>query len=248
MEYHTACSLGECEKCVCTHFHISSLASVAQLVEHPPDTRTVEGSTPSACTNMIFPKSRVAIKGFFRSIFGLPYNVEHTREAIRLSYKRHVLAAQKGEIPLNGGMTPHAAGLYGALATRHMAAGIRRSEILLFIELAPFLLMKESEAIDSLAEYVVCQENPKDGETVWLSNLINNALRTLENADPNYKAMATQVLLHRDIYWRNFLEKDVNELLENELLKNLPPGEQIAPEIYILMDFGLRAKVDKLKV
>jgi hypothetical protein len=32
------------------YFQVASLASVAQLVEHPTDTRAVEGSTPSACT------------------------------------------------------------------------------------------------------------------------------------------------------------------------------------------------------
>lgn len=30
--------------------HSDSLASVAQLVEHPTDTRAVVGSTPTACT------------------------------------------------------------------------------------------------------------------------------------------------------------------------------------------------------
>lgn len=73
---------------------------------------------------MIFPKSMIAIRGFLRALFGLPYNVEHTREAIRLSYKRHVLAAQQGKIPLREGETSHTAGLYGALASRYMAAGI----------------------------------------------------------------------------------------------------------------------------
>jgi threonine/homoserine/homoserine lactone efflux protein len=52
MEYHTACSLGECENMYRHIFHISSLASVAQLVEHPTDTRAVVGSTPTACTKM----------------------------------------------------------------------------------------------------------------------------------------------------------------------------------------------------
>ncbi|MEX2091005.1 MAG: hypothetical protein WD989_02695 [Candidatus Paceibacterota bacterium] len=59
--------------------------------------------------------------------------------------------------------------------------------------------------------------------------------------------MATEVLLHRDIYWRNFLEKDVNDLLENEFLKMLPPNGEIATEAYALMDEGLRIKVDELK-
>lgn len=206
---------------------------------------------------MKYQKFKILIKGFFRNsilirdlfrkLFGLRYNVEHTRESIRSSYKKHVLAAQKGEIPLNGGMTPHTTGLYGALASRYMAADIPRSEFLLFSELSPFLLMKESDAVEALAEYVVCQENPEEGKVAWLSKLVNDALRTIKDADPNYNAMATQVLLHRDIYWRNFLEKDVNELLENEFLKMLPQNGEIAPEVYALMEAGLRAKVDSLK-
>lgn len=196
---------------------------------------------------MIFPKSKIGIKGFLRALFGLSYNVEHTREAIRLSYKKHALAARQGKLPLRGGETPHIAGLYGALASRYVAAGISRSDYLLFPELSPFLLMKESDAVDALAEYVVCQENPEEGKIDWLSKLVNDALKTIKNVNPNYNAMATDVLLHRDIYWRNFLEKDVNDLLENEFLKTLPTNGEIAPEVYALMDAGLRTKVDKLK-
>lgn len=194
-----------------------------------------------------FFRTSIPIRGLFRKLLGLCYNVEHTRESIRYSYKKHVLAAQQEKIPLNGGTTPHVAGLYGALAVRYVAAGIPRSEFLLWPELSPFLLMKESDAVEALAEYVVCQENPKEGKTVWLSKLVNDVLRTVKDANPNYNAMATQALLHRDIYWRNFLEKDVNELLENEFLKILPPDGEIAPEVYVLMDEGLRAKIDNLK-
>ncbi|MBU1159995.1 hypothetical protein KKD04_02335 [Patescibacteria group bacterium] len=107
--------------------------------------------------------------------------------------------------------------------------------------------MNEFDAPEALAEYVVCQENPGKGKVEWLSKLVNNSLRMIKNANPDYVIMATQVLLHRDIYWRNFLEKDINELLENEFLKMLPPDGEIVPEVYALMEEGLRTKIDNLK-
>ncbi len=60
MEYHTACSLGENVYESSLSIHSASFASVAQLVEHSPDTRTVVGSTPTACTEDIMQKSSSA--------------------------------------------------------------------------------------------------------------------------------------------------------------------------------------------
>ena len=167
-----------------------------------------------------FFRTSIPIRGFSRKIFGLGYNVEHTREAMRYSYKRHVLEAQKGAIPLCAGETPHTAGLYGALWARYASANIPRPEILLWIELAPFLLMNKSNAIEALAEYVVCQENPGKGKIDWLSKLANVSLKT-KNPNPDYVAMAVQAPLHKDIYWCNFLDKDTKKFLGDEFEKIL---------------------------
>lgn len=189
----------------------------------------------------------ITFKGLLRSILRLPYNTDHTREVMRHSYRKHYQAAQKGKIPLSGDNSPHKAGLYGALGARYFVCGVRRMEFILWVELSPFLLMKETDAVDALAEYVVCQENPEGGNIIWLKRMINDALRTIREADPNYRALATDVLLQRDIYWRNFLDNDVIELLEDEFLKFLPRDGDIASEVYMLMDDKLRMKVNKLK-
>lgn len=166
---------------------------------------------------------------------------------MRTSYQKHLLAAQQGKIPLNGGTTPHLAGLYGALSTRYMAAGIPKQEPFLWSELSPFLLMSEADSIEALAEYIVCQEHPKEGKEPWLQKLINDALRTLPSTNDDWKAMATMALIQPTIYWRNLLDQGVKDILQNEFLKILPSRDKIAPEIYNLLDEELRKKIDNLK-
>ena len=127
-------------------------------------------------------------------------SADATRESMRASYKKHLLAAQQGKIPLNGDTTPHLAGLYGALSTRYIAAGIPKQEPFVWSELAPFLLMNDPDSVEALVEYVVCQEHPSEGKEAWLRKLINDALRTLQNANEERRAMATMALIQPVIY------------------------------------------------
>ena len=163
------------------------------------------------------------------------------------SYKKHLNLALKRKIPLAYGVTPHIAGLYGALSTRYIAAKIPQLEPFLWIELTPFLLMDEKESINALAEYVSCSRNPEDKQEEWLKRVINNALRKIQSANEDRRAMAVMALIYPTIYWRILLNQDVKGILQNEFLKMFSSKDEIAPEIYDLLDEELRTKINNLK-
>ena len=143
--------------------------------------------------------------------------VDGTRKSMKDSYDKHLRASQKGEIPLPDGMTPHFAGLYGALSTRYIAAGVPRLEVVLWEELIPFMLMSKKDSVEALAEYIVCVEDSKDRQRKeWLKDLINTTLRNISTADANYRAMASFTTIQSDIYWLELLDSDVKELLHRE--------------------------------
>jgi hypothetical protein len=69
--------------------------------------------------------------------------------------------------------------------------------------------MKEKEAIEALAEYVVFQEYPKDARVAWLKARINAALRS--PGDTVY--LATAGLINR-VSWCALLEPDTRKAIE----------------------------------
>lgn len=165
---------------------------------------------------------------------------------MRNSYKRHYRAAQQGKIPLATALTPHLAGLYGALSSRYVAAGIPQLEPFIWSDLAPFLLMKEPESIEALTEYVSLPRISNERKD-WLYKSINNALKKIEESNQDLKAMATMALIQPGIRWVNFLDADVKNTLHNEFLKILPSKDKISPEVYNLLDEELQIKVDNLE-
>ena len=118
-------------------------------------------------------------------------NAEGCREAMRMSYKKHLRLALRGIAPSCD--SPHHIGLYGALCTRHMTYGMHISPSMepeLWAELAPFLLMSETDAVESLAEYVVYKELPREAKVPWLRKIINDAFRTRPVAEDWLRTIA----------------------------------------------------------
>jgi hypothetical protein len=113
--------------------------------------------------------------GFLKMIRNIG-TLEGTREACRMSYRKHVkLAAEQGETDPGA---RHAVGLYGLLATRYRTRGLLPPEVAVWAELVPFLLMEPGIAVEALAEYVVAQEHsPSEVRKDWLQRLISDALR-----------------------------------------------------------------------
>ena len=121
--------------------------------------------------------------GFFKKIFG---GADGIRETMRESYEKHRQAAPRGEDTF----PPHEFGLFGALGTRYMSRRESPAEMVVWAELAPFLLMDEAEAVEVLAEYAVYRESVNDSRFDWLSDRINAAFERLPSALEHHQMLA----------------------------------------------------------
>lgn len=144
--------------------------------------------------------------GLFSKLFG---TTDGRREAMRGSYEKHVRLAKEKNID-----SPHIIGLYGALGTRYIARGMNVPEIVLWGELAPFLAMKNGEAIEALAEYIVYQEQPEDARKSWLRKVINKAILAPENSHASGMAYSG---LANNVSWCNLLNDESIDALRRQI-------------------------------
>jgi hypothetical protein len=142
--------------------------------------------------------------GLFNKIFG---GADGCRECMRESYEKHVRLAKT-----NSPDSPHAFGLYGALASRYMVRGWQVVEPIIWADLSPFLAMDKSEAVEALAEYAVFQERPEDARQGWLKRVINDAI--LSPTDNTYVAMTAMGLMNK-VAWCGLLEPNTISVIEN---------------------------------
>lgn len=144
---------------------------------------------------------------------------EGCRESMRVSYQNHYSLAQAGKAPVT--MDPHQAGLFGALATRYKARGVlpRFPEVVLWSELAPFLLMAKEEALEALTEYVLWQEHPAAAKKPWLAAKINQALCSLPSDEKNsFQSLAPMAFLNK-VKWCDLLNPSSKSTLAEEAKK-----------------------------
>jgi len=141
---------------------------------------------------------------------------EGCREAMRLSYKKHLSGARHGIWPKEYGTPSYWVGLYGALASRYKGYGISVGEREIWEELLPFLLMSEQDAPEALAEYVVYKERPNEAKVSWLKNLINNALQRLPYFENSYKPWLV-TSAYCNMAWFNLLDEDIVKVMDKEL-------------------------------
>ena len=134
---------------------------------------------------------------------------------MRDSYTKHFNAAMLAAN--EGNNSPHYSGLYGALGTRYLARKRNVSEVDLFLELTPFLVMNEADAVEALAEYALYQESPKDADVLRLEALINTAFQSCDAEQKSQVAVAAS----RAPAWVKFLNKETSE----EVVKNLFPSD-----------------------
>lgn len=123
-------------------------------------------------------------------------------QAYRTSYER---ACEGGSY---GGMTPpellpegvgtreHAFGLFQMLAHRYRVAGasreqIRRRAMWLWVELSPFLYLRQDEGVRAVTEYVLWKEPPEDrpetkdeARVDWLREKVREGLGRAEAVEP----------------------------------------------------------------
>ena len=148
--------------------------------------------------------------GFFKKIFG---GADGIRETIRESYDEH-RQMQAG----SDSFSPHHRGLYGALASRYIAAHAPRPEIQIWTELIPFLLMDEAEAVEAMAEIVVHDEMPIEARTAWLGERIRQAIQErLPTATDFQRNGAGRALRQGHRPWLSFLTQAEKEVVRSSV-------------------------------
>ncbi|MDD4051243.1 MAG: hypothetical protein PHR28_05010 [candidate division Zixibacteria bacterium] len=106
------------------------------------------------------------------------FGAEGIRKAMRKSYLKHYrLAIEMDTATILDGTSPHQAALYGALGSRMKARRQAVVEIITWMELLPFMLLEETEGIETLSEYVVYQEMPKKANQQLLRRRLNLAIQ-----------------------------------------------------------------------
>lgn len=140
-------------------------------------------------------------------------NADGVREAMRMSYDKHLRKAQAGEISAPGSSLAQFA-LYGALATRYQASGLNPPEQTVWAELTPFMGLGDADGREYLAEYVVYRERPVEARTVPLRRKINEGLRA---ANTEVKAMAA-VALMQGVAWGRLLDEPTRSMLDASLV------------------------------
>ena len=147
--------------------------------------------------------------GLLKKLFG---GADGIRETMRESYDQHVLFGRLAKhTPGVENVSPHHAGLYGALGTRYLIRRHSISERDLWLELAPFFAMEEQESVEALVEYAIYQERPKDAGIGRLAFLINSALCACKDEIKVQVAVASR----RAPSWVSLLREETAQMLGN---------------------------------
>ena len=165
--------------------------------------------------------------GWFNKLFGA---ANGSRESMREAYERNAAFHLLAPVSYR-----HFFGLYGALATRYYARGWPVFEDLIWLDLVPFLLMRQPDAIDAVAEYALYQENVRDIRIQWLVLLINEALRHPRHELPDNLSNQIAAIVTREfgqgvakhLLWYPLLETDNRIRLEPHL--SIRTAEELFP-------------------
>lgn len=139
---------------------------------------------------------------------------EGCRKAIRLSYDKDVRLAREGLIPVDSNESLHTVGLYGSLGSRYEVSGESKSEVEIWAELGPFLLMNEAAALEALSEYVVYKEQPGETRMTWLKNLINDTFRMSSISERTIRFVGGVI---NRVAWCDLLDSDILRTIEEEV-------------------------------
>lgn len=124
-------------------------------------------------------------------------NTEGIREAMRMSYDKHLKLSIEGKIHSLTPTQPEWLALYGALSTRYVVSGVpidnMIAEWLIWADLLPFLYLEPDIAREALAEYIVYKEMPRDARISWLTTIVQQGCKIGKdkNDDEYNELMAT---------------------------------------------------------
>jgi hypothetical protein len=152
--------------------------------------------------------------GIFKLLRNI-FNAEGIREAVRISYIKHMKGAPSKTIPES---SIHFSSMLGVLMTRYRSRGIQINEIAIYGEISPFLCMDPLKAIEALAEYIVFIEKPWDARINWLKNTLNQALQLPERGPEGKGAQKSAALMLMEmgnaIKWYEWLEPQTLSFLQ----------------------------------
>lgn len=170
--------------------------------------------------------------GFLKALlYSFWPNAEGVREAMRISYAKHLRLAEAGSVPLPEGNSAHEVALYGSLASRYRALGQVWTEVELWADVAPFLQMDESEGVEALAEYAALKECPEGARLSWLKDAINRAIRKVAGNE-NESLLVAALFMKQRIQWWNLLDEPERLLVErlHEKMSAREDDEQFGKE------------------
>ena len=120
---------------------------------------------------------------------------------MRQSYQKHYDLARRGVAPVR--IDPHHAGLPGF------------PDVVLWGELAPFLLMSKEDSVEALAEYALWQERPSAAKKDWLARKINSALSTKPSSEDSPRSLASLAFIN-NVSWSKLLFAETRLTLSQE--------------------------------
>jgi hypothetical protein len=91
-------------------------------------------------------------------------------------------------------------------------------EVLLWGELAPFLLAPEETNREAIAEYTVYLETPGEANVGWLAKLINSSLRAAPVGVESPRSFALVGFMNQ-VAWCDLLDPDIRKVFDVEAQK-----------------------------
>ncbi|WP_319478436.1 hypothetical protein [Marispirochaeta aestuarii] len=151
------------------------------------------------------------------SIFSLFSNSpKGIREAMIISYEKHLKKAIRGEIETKN--SPHETAMFGSLGTRNKVVGLPTNEAYIWIELSPFLELNDySIALKMLSLYAAWREIPdkiKTEEKEILQQSIKKGIEKLVEKKSPYVDIFS--LPNFAISWSSLIKTDIAQEIYKE--------------------------------
>lgn len=105
------------------------------------------------------------------------------------------------------------------MGTRYKVRGVLRNpafpDVILWSELTPFLLMRQEDSVEALAEYVLWQERPSAAKKGWLARKINMTLCAEPSSEDSPGSLASLAFLN-NVRWCELLYPGTRTILSRE--------------------------------
>ena len=111
------------------------------------------------------------------------FGAQGIRDAMIKSYHKYAKRPVVQGIAIGKDISLHQFCLYGALSSRYLAGFKSIPEVVIWVELAPFLELEPDDSLSALAEYIVYKEMPVKADVTYLSMQVKKGLSLYEDED-----------------------------------------------------------------